>query len=96
MKKRPREIIKDPIITEKSTYVREEDWYVFSVDRKANKNEIKDAVEKIFDVKVNKVRTLILPGKKVKRFGRLSGKRSPVKKAYVKLKEGTIEFFEGV
>lgn len=94
--KEPRETIRRPLITEKSSLLKEGGWYVFSVDRKANKKEIKEAVEKLFKVKVDKVRTLILPGKKVKRFGRPVGQRSPLKKAYVKLKEGTIEFFEGV
>ena len=92
----PMEIIKSPLVTEKSTDVKENEWYVFAVDRKANKSEIKDSVEKIFEVKVDKVRTLITPGKVVKRYGRVSGKRSAVKKAYVKLKEGSIELFEGV
>ncbi|HSE82982.1 MAG TPA: 50S ribosomal protein L23 [Thermodesulfobacteriota bacterium] len=94
--KEPREVIKRPVITEKSSNLREADWYVFSVDRKANKKEIKDAVENIFKVKVDKIRTLTLPGKNVKRFGRVMGKSSPLKKAYVKLKEGKIEFFEWV
>lgn len=94
--KEPRGIIKRPVITEKSSNLREADWYVFSVDRKANKKEIKDAIENIFKVKVDQVRTLTLPGKNVKRFGRVIGKGSPLKKAYVKLKEGKIEFFEGV
>lgn len=94
--KDPREIIKRPLVTEKSTDVKENEWYVFAVDRKANKSEIKDSVEKIFDVKVDRVRTLVTPGKIVKRYGRVTGKRPAVKKAYVKLKEGTIELFEGV
>ncbi|GIW47359.1 MAG: 50S ribosomal protein L23 [Deltaproteobacteria bacterium] len=94
--KDPRDIIKRPIITEKASFIREKGWFVFAVDKDANKKEIKEAVEKLFKVKVDKVRTLILTGKKVKRFGRPVGKRPPLKKAYVKLKEGTIEFFEGV
>lgn len=94
--KDPRQIIKRPLVTEKSSDARESDWYVFSVDKRCNKIEIKDAVEKIFNVKVDKVRTLVTAGKVVKRFGRPSGKRSSIKKAYVKLREGTIEFFEGV
>ncbi len=94
--KEPLQTIKRPIITEKSSAIKESGWYVFSVERKANKKEIKEAVEKVFKVKVEAVRTLIVPGKKVKRFGRPVGRRSPLKKAYVKLKEGKIEFFEGV
>lgn len=90
------EVIKRPLITEKSSGIKDVNWYVFAVDGKANKKEIKEAVEKAFKVKVDKVRTLVLPGKKVKRFGRIVGQRSPLKKAYVKLREGKIEFFEGV
>ncbi|MCH8028467.1 MAG: 50S ribosomal protein L23 [Candidatus Dadabacteria bacterium] len=94
--KHPTHIIKQPLVTEKSTNLRENNCYVFSVDGKANKQEIKKAVENLFGVKVDKVRTLVTPGKSVKRFGRVVGRTSPCKKAYVKLKEGTIEFFEGV
>lgn len=94
--KHPTQIIRHPLVTEKSTYLRELNCYVFSVDGKANKVEIKKAIENLFDVKVEAVRTLIVPGKSVKRFGRVVGRTSPLKKAYVKLKEGTIEFFEGV
>ncbi len=92
------EIIKHPLITEKSSSIKEINWYIFAVDSKSNKKEIKAAVEKLFKVKVDTVRTLTLPGKSVKRAGggRISGKRSPLKKAYVKIKEGKIEFFEGV
>lgn len=91
-----RDIIKSPLITEKTTDLKEKGWYVFSVDRRSSKNEIRDSVEKIFKVKVDKVRTLTVSGKVIKRFGRQIGKRSAVKKAYIKLREGTIEFFEGV
>ena len=94
--KDPRTVIKVPLVTEKTSDLRELNWYVFSVDRNATKNEIKDSIEKIFNVKVDKVRTLTTAGKVVKRFGRKVGKRSAVKKAYVKLREGTIELFEGV
>ena len=94
--KDPRKVIKLPLLTEKSTELKDINWYVFSVDRKATKNDIRDSIEKIFNVKVEKVRTLTTAGKVVKRFGRRVGKRQAVKKAYIKLKEGTIEFFEGV
>lgn len=94
--KDPRQIIKRPLVTEKSSDSREKNWYVFSVDRKSNKHEIKDAIEKIFKVKVGKVRTLVTTGKKVKRFGRIVGKKQSLKKAYIEIKEGTIEIFEGV
>lgn len=92
----PTEIIKKPLITEKSSMVKEAGWYLFSVDKRSNKIEIKKAVEKLFKVKVDKVRTSIKPGKNVKKYGRVVGRTSSVKKAYVKLKEGEIEFFEGV
>jgi large subunit ribosomal protein L23 len=94
--KDPRQIVKRPLVTEKASDARDADWYVFAVDKRSNKREIRDAVEKIFGVKVESVRTLITSGKIVKRMGRPAGKRSSIKKAYVKLKEGAIEFFEGV
>ncbi|MEQ9620280.1 MAG: 50S ribosomal protein L23 [Deltaproteobacteria bacterium] len=94
--KDPRHIIKRPLVTEKSSDLRESGWYVFSVDKGSTKNEIRDAVEKVFNVKVGKVRTLVTTGKKVKKFGRISGQKSSIKKAYVHVKEGVIEFFEGV
>ena len=92
----PTEIIKKPLITEKSSMVKEAGWYLFSVNKKSNKIEIKSAVEKLFKVKVDRVRTSICPGKKIKKYGRAIGKTSSVKKAYVKLKEGNIEVVEGV
>lgn len=91
-----RSVIKKPLVTEKSTEIMEKGWYVFSVDKKANKKQIQDSVEKVFDVKVDKVRTLKTYGKFVKRMGRVSGRRTSIKKAYVKLKEGSIDLFEGV
>lgn len=94
--KDPRQIIKRPLVTEKSSDAREKNWYVFSVDKRSNKQEIKDAIEKIFKVKVGKVRTLVTTGKKVKKAGRIVGKRQSIKKAYIEVKEGTIEIFEGV
>ena len=94
--KRLYQIIKRPIITEKVMRLREKKNIVaFEVDINANKKEIKEAVEKIFKVKVKKVRTLIVRGKKVRR-GWTEGKRSNWKKAYVELQEGDrIEYFEG-
>jgi large subunit ribosomal protein L23 len=87
-----------PVITEKSTLVKENLRTVaFKVLRDANKIEIKDAVEKIFKVKVQSVRTATYHGKK-RRQGRYSGRRPDWKKAYVTLKEGEkmIEFSEAV
>ncbi len=82
-------------MTEKSFSLRDKGWYVFSVDEKSKKHQIKDSVEKAFGVKVGKVRTLTMPGKTVKR-GRISGRKSGFKKAYVNVIEGKIEIFEGI
>jgi large subunit ribosomal protein L23 len=92
----PRSIIKKPLITEKGTALMEENKYLFKVDKKANKSEIKKAVETLFKVKVLEVNTMTVPGK-AKRVGRYLGHTSDWKKAIVKLAEGNrIEFFEGV
>ncbi len=90
-------IIKRPLITEKSTIQKEMDnQLAFEVDRGANKIEIKKAVERIFKVQVETVRTMNYQGKK-KRLGRTTGRRRHWKKAVVTLKPGQkIEFFEGV
>lgn len=89
-------VIKSPVITEKSTIKVAEGKATFWVDLDANKNDIKNAVEKIFNVKVLGVNTQRVPGK-VKRMGKHVGQRSTRKKAYVTLKEGDkIEIFEGV
>ena len=91
-------VLKLPVITEKSTQVKENLRTVtFKVLRDANKIEIKDAVEKIFKVKVESVRTANFHGKK-RRQGRYVGRRPDWKKAYVTLKEGEkmIEFSEAV
>ena len=86
---RYRDIIKAPIITEKSSELaRENNTFVFSVDPKAGKTEIKEAIEKLFNVEVEKVNTLNTYPKK-KRVGRYVGRANKVKKAIVKLKEGT-------
>ena len=95
---RPEYILKLPVITEKSTGLKDNLRTVaFKVLRGANKIEIKDAVEKIFKVKVQSVRTATFHGKK-RRQGRYSGRRPDWKKAYVTLKEGEkmIEFSEAV
>jgi large subunit ribosomal protein L23 len=91
-------VLKLPVITEKSTLVKDNLRTVtFKVLRDANKIEIKDAVEKIFKVKVARVRTANFHGKK-RRQGRYIGRRPDWKKAYVTLKEGEkmIEFSEVV
>jgi large subunit ribosomal protein L23 len=91
-------VLKLPVITEKSTLLKETLRTVaFKVLRDANKIEIKDAVEKIFKVKVQSVRTASFHGKK-RRQGRYVGRRPDWKKAYVTLKQGEkmIEFSESV
>jgi large subunit ribosomal protein L23 len=90
------QIIRRPLVTEKSTQQKETSrQYAFEVNPKANKNEIQSAVERLFKVKVLEVRTCNVLGK-VKRLGRKYGKRPDWKKAIVTLKEGDrIEFFEG-
>jgi large subunit ribosomal protein L23 len=91
------DIILKPKISEKQMRLHEtENKAVFRVNKKANKIEIKKAVEKIFDVKVENVTTMNCKGKK-KRLGRYEGKRPDWKKAIVKLKEGSkIDFLEGM
>lgn len=84
-----RDVIKAPIITEKSSdLAQNNNTIVFSVDVKANKTQIKQAVEKIFNVKVEKVNTVNVKPKK-RRVGRYVGKTVRVKKAIVKLSEGS-------
>ncbi len=92
------EIIKRPIITEKGLGVKEtQRTLVFAVDARANKSQIKDAVQKIFKVRVSEVRTANLAGK-MRRRGRTEGYRPDWKKAYVKLASGEkmIEYAENV
>jgi len=93
------QIIRRPLVTEKSTTMREEGTNViaFEVDAKANKIQVKDAVEMLFKVKVDEVRLFNVRGK-IKRMGRSSGKRRDWRKAYVRLKEGekAPDFIEGV
>lgn len=88
------QIIKKPLITEKSNLLKESDRVVtFEVALDANKIEIRQAVEKAFDVEVVDVKTARIAGKP-KRVGRVFGKRSNWKKAYITLAEGNdIDFF---
>ena len=90
-------VIRRPVVTEKSNIQKEESNKVtFEVDRKANKIEIKNAVQGLFNVKVVDVNIMNFRGKK-KRVGRVMGRKSDWKKAVVTLKPGDkIEFFEGV
>ncbi|MBI5167392.1 MAG: 50S ribosomal protein L23 [candidate division NC10 bacterium] len=95
--KSPHKIIKRPLITEKSTLLKDQDnRYCFEVACDANKIEIKSAIEALFNVKVLKVHTLWMKGKK-KRLGRFQGRTPDWKKAVATLRKGdAIEFLEGV
>jgi large subunit ribosomal protein L23 len=91
------EIIKRPLITEKTSIQKElYNQLTFEVDRRANRIEIKRAVETVFNVRVSAVKTSQVTGK-IKRRGRILGKRRDWKKAIVRLMPGErIDFFEGV
>jgi large subunit ribosomal protein L23 len=94
-----REIILRPLITEKTTLMQErENTVCFEVDRRANKIQVRKAVEELFDVKVDEVHIINRKGKPRMRYGRVTSHRAMVRKAYVKLAPGskTLEFFEGV
>ena len=95
--KAAQDIVIAPIITEKSMSVIADKKYTFKVATDANKVEIKNAVEKIFGVKVDKVTTISVKGKE-KRMGYNSGKTAAWKKAIVKLapESKTIEFFDSL
>ena len=96
--KDPYKIVIRPVITEKSTWLKEKNREVcFEVDPRANKSEIKKAAEQLFKIKVERVRIKNKRGKK-RRVGRSEGKKKDWKKAYIKLKEGEkmIEYFEAV
>ena len=81
------EIIRNPLVSEKTTFVSQFNYYVFKVSNKSTKSQIKQAVEKLFNVKVLSVNTLNQNGK-IKKFRNISGKRPDFKKAFVKLAEG--------
>ncbi len=83
-----RDIIKSPIMTEKSSALAQNNVITFSVDTKDNKIQIKQAIEKIFNVKVESVNTINVRPKR-KKVGKYVGKTNKVKKAIVKLKEGS-------
>ena len=92
-----RTVLRRPLLTEKSTIAREiGNEYAFEIDPRANKIDVKRAIEKLFDVKVKSVRTLNRPGK-MKRMGVHQGRRAAWKKALVTLEEGsTLDLFEGM
>jgi large subunit ribosomal protein L23 len=90
-------VIKRPLLTEKVAIETENNnRYAFEVDKRASKHQIKDAVERLFNVKVLKVGTSVTAGK-TKRFGRFTKKMSSWKKAYVTIsKDQKIELFKGI
>ncbi len=90
-------ILKRPVVTEKSNRLREQhNQFVFEVAPSANKIEIRDAVEKLFNVSVTDVRTMVVRGR-IKRFKRGFGKQPNWKKAIVSLRaDQTIDLFEGI
>ncbi len=91
------DIIRGPVVTEKTTLQKElNNQVTLKVDKRANRVEIKNAVEKSFNTKVKQVRTLQVKGK-IKQRGRIIGKRKDWKKAIITLMPGQrIDFFEGV
>jgi large subunit ribosomal protein L23 len=90
------DVIVSPVITEKATALSDQNKVVFKVAKTATKPQIKEAVEKLFDVKVKSVNTLVTKGK-VKMFRGMRGQRSDVKKAVVTLEEGqTIDVTTGL
>jgi large subunit ribosomal protein L23 len=94
LNKDPRDILIAPVVSEKSYGLLDEGKYTFIVDPRANKTEIKIAVERVFGVKVDSVNTLNRKGKTRRtRFG--LGKRKNTKRAIVTLKEGSIDIFGG-
>lgn len=95
--KAAREIILEPLMTEKGTSMREvQNKYIFKVAINANRLEIRRAIEELFKVKVQSVRTQRVFGK-IKRYGRYQGRRPSWKKAIAGLAKGSkIELFEGV
>lgn len=93
--KDPRDVIIAPVVSEKSYALIDDGKYTFLVDPRANKTEIKLAIEKIFNVKVDSINTLNRPGKTRRtRFG--TGKRKDTKRAIVTLKSGSIDIFTAV
>lgn len=91
-----REIVLEPVVTEKSTQLMEDNTYAFIVAKDANKIQIRNAVERLFDVRVRKVWTMNFRGK-YRRVGQSVGQRPSYKKALVRLNEGeTIDVYEGI
>ncbi len=93
-------VLKRPLVTEKYTAMNEVGKYAFEVEKKANKVEIKKAVEKLYGVTVERVATMRSQGKlksKYTKSGAVTGRTSSIKKAIVTLKEGeVIDFYSGI
>lgn len=88
-------VLKEPHITEKATDLVSQNQYIFKVSQRANKNQIKKAIETLYDVNVAKVQIINIP-KKQRRLGRISGFKKGYKKAIVKIKKGQkIELMPG-
>jgi large subunit ribosomal protein L23 len=94
LNKNPRDILVAPVVSEKSYGLLDEGKYTFLVDPRANKTEIKIAVEQVFGVKVASVNTMNRKGK-VRRTRTGVGRRNDTKRAVVTLREGTIDIFGG-
>ncbi len=92
----PYEVLKRPIVTEKTSLLGEQNRYAFEVDRRANKMQVKEAVEKAFNVNVIAVNVMNVRGKQ-RRLGRIQGHTPGWRKAIVTLAAGqSIQVFEGV
>ena len=92
--KAPHDVVIAPVVSEKSYGLIDEGKYTFMVDPRSNKSEIKNAVEAIFNVKVDSVNTINRPGKRKRtRFG--WGTRKDTKRAIITLKDGSIDIFGG-
>ena len=98
--KDPYDIIKKPLVTEKSTILRESNKYAFVVDVKASRSDIRRAAEEMFDLKgkILQINTMQVPGKpKEQLFRHRRGRQSSWKKAIITVKEGTtLQIFEGI
>jgi large subunit ribosomal protein L23 len=90
------EVLRRPLVTEKGTVLQDQNKYIFEVAKGANKPQVKQAVEKAFNVTVKSINIMTVVGKK-KRYGRAITQRPDWKKAVVTLKEGdSIQVFEGI
>ena len=93
-------VLKKPLLTEKYVSLAEKQkQYGFIVDKKATKEQIKNEVEKVYDVKVDEVRTMVYAGKRKTRYTKrnvISGRKDGFKKAVISLAEGEIDFYSNI